>query len=348
MYQHFRYGLSGSVLTALLISGCSGVNTQISEEITHPASHFPINANQSYFGVLPCDDCPSIETQLDLLANGAYFLTETYQDRSDGRSSVMGLWNIEDDRLVLDQGKKEERVYIASAAGGWRQTDKHTLDPIGWQPVSVNKQINGMLIYMADAPSIVECATGLRFPVVMTPEWIEIQRAYAHSRYIGGGYLHTQADVTMTWEKPEEGPARHHLRFGNLQRVVPGQTCGSPTALLANHEWDVVELDGFFSSDLDEMQARPYVRFSGQQLSGRTGCNVMAGTIHIKENTLSFGPIVSTRMFCQEAAEVEARFLQLMEEAKYSSLEGQQWTWYDKNMKRLMSFERKAIETPTP
>lgn len=279
MYQHLRYGLAGSVLTALLISGCSGVNTQISEGITYPATHFPISANQSYFGVLPCDGCPSIGS-------------------------------------------------------------------IGWQPVSMNKQIDGMLIYMADAPSIVECSTGTRLPVVMTPEWIEVERAYADSRYIEGGYLYIEADVAMAWEEPEEGPARHHLRFGHLQRVVPGKTCGSPTALLANHEWDLVELDGLFSSDIDEMQARPYVRFSGQQLSGRTGCNVMAGTIHIEENTLSFGPIVSTRMFCQDAEKVESRFLQLMEEAKYSSLEGQQWAWYDKNMKRLMSFERKeAIET---
>lgn len=142
-------------------------------------------------------------------------------------------------------------MYFASEAGGWRQTDKHSLDPIGWQPVLMNKQIDGMLIYMADAPSIVECSTGTRLPVVMTPEWIEIERAYVDARYLAGGYLYIEADVAIEWEEPEEGPARHHLRFGNLQRVVPGKTCGSPTALLANHEWDLVELDGFFSSDLD-------------------------------------------------------------------------------------------------
>ena len=358
MSQTFRYSLSSCVLAAILMTGCSSTapdaTQETGQEALRTSGATSISGNQSYFGILPCANCPGIETQLDLLANGTYFLTQTYQDRPDGTFSRMGLWEIEGDRLMLHHTKEDKLIYFANETGGWLQADtlgnpivsqlNYTLDPKGWQPTQVKKEIDGMLTYMADAPSFVECQTGLRFPIVMTPEWLEVERAYLASSTVGGSYLHTLADVTLTWETPEEGPARHHLRFTDLKRLLPATTCGSPIAELEHHEWDIVELDGFSPSDLEEMLVRPYVRFSGQQLSGHSGCNVMAGPIQLEGDHLSFGPIASTRMFCQDAAEIESRFLQLLEEAVYSSLEGQHWTWYDEDMKRLASFERKPID----
>ena len=358
MSQTLRYSLSGCLLTAILMTGCSSVSTDATQatgqEAARPSGTTSISGNQSYFGIMPCANCPGIETQLDLLANGTYFLTQTYQDRPDGTFSRMGLWEIDADRLILHNGQGDNLIYFANETGGWLQADtlgnpivsqlNYTLAPTGWQPEQINTEVQGMLTYMADAPSFVECQTGLRFPVVMTPEWIDIERAYLASSTTGGNYLHTLADVSLTWETPEEGPARHHLRFEHLKRILPATTCGSPITELENHEWDVVELDGFAASDLDAMLVRPYIRFSGQQLSGHSGCNVMAGPIQLEGDHLSFGPIASTRMFCQDAAEIESRFLQLLEEAVYSSLEGQHWTWYSEDMKRLASFERKPID----
>lgn len=353
--------LSGCLVTVLFVSGCSSVSPASSQhsqqeeqqEVQKPRN-FTLSENQSYLGVLPCASCPGIETHLDLLVNGRYILTENYQDRPDGRSSRMGLWEIEHDRLVLHHGKDEHLVYFANESGGLLQGDtlgrpiisemNYTLEPIGWQPAQVHKQMDGMLTYMADAPSMVECNTGLRFPIVMTPEWIEVERAYSGASSIRGGYLHTRANVSLTWETPEEGPTRHHLRFKDLQQVLPATTCGSPIVSLENHEWDLKELDGFIPAEIDRMQNRPNIRFSGQQLSGHSGCNIMAGAIHIEGDHLEIGPVASTRMFCQDAAEVESRFLQVTEEATYSSLEGQQWSWYDEDMKRLASFERKPTE----
>ena len=358
MSQTLRYSLSSCVLAAILMSGCSSSATdatqETGQETVRTSGTTTISGNQSFFGILPCADCPGIETQLDLLSNGTYFLTQTYQDRPNGTFSRMGLWDIDGDRLILHHTKDDDLIYFANETGGWLQADtlgnpivsqlNYTLDPKGWQPAQVKKEIGGMLTYMADAPSFVECQTGLRFPVVMTPEWLDVERSYLASISVGGNYLCTTAAVSLTWETPEEGPARHHLRFEDLKHMHLGMTCGSPTAKLEHHDWSVVELDGFFTADLAAVSARPFVRFSGQQLSGHSGCNVLAGPILLEGDHLSFGSIASTRMFCQDTAEIESRFLQILEEAVYSSLEGQHWTWYDEDMKRLASFERKQID----
>lgn len=355
MSQALRYSLSSCLVAAVFMTGCSSTATETTaQEALRSSGTVSVSGNQSYVGILPCADCPGIETQLDLLSNGTYFLTQTYQDRPNGTFSRMGLWSLEGERLVLQHHQDDHLVYFANQMGGWLQADtlgnpiisqlNYNLDPKGWQPAKITKEIEGMLTYMADAPSIVECQTGLRFPVVMTPEWLEVERTYLASTTLGGSYLLTHADVTLSWETPEEGPARHQLRFQNLKRVQPAATCGSPVAELEHHEWDIVELDGVPSSDLDVMLVRPYIRFSGQQLSGHSGCNVMAGPIQLEGNQLSFGPIASTRMFCQDAATIENRFLQLFDEAVYSSLEGQHWTWYDEEMKRIASFERKPLD----
>ena len=355
MSQTLGYSLSSCVLAAILMTGCSSSATDATQkagqEVMRNSGTTSISGNQSYVGILPCANCPGIETQLDLLANGTYFLTQTYQDRPDGTFTRMGFWDVDDDRLVLHHNQDGNLIYFATTNGGWLQADtlgnpivselNYTLDPKGWQPTQVKKEITGMLTYMADAPSIIECSTGLRFPVVMTPEWLEVERSYLASSNVGGSYLHTTAQVSLTWETPEEGPARHHLRFENLQSMHAGITCGSPINELEHFEWDLVELDGVIPSDLEALLVRPYVRFSGQQLSGHSGCNVMAGPIHLEGDQLSFGAIASTRMFCQDAAEIESRFLQTLEQAVYSSLEGQYWTWYDEEMKRLASFARK-------
>ncbi len=358
MSKTLRYGIPSCMLTALLVSGCSNVDHDSSavttDEALRPASSTVLTGNQSYFGVLPCANCPGIETQLDLLEGGTYFLTQTYQDRDDATFSQMGLWEIEGDRLILHHGQHDTLIYFANETGGWLQADtlgnpivsqlNYNLEPKGWQPAKIQKQINGMLTYMADAPSLVECSTGLRFPVVMTPEWLEVERAYLSSTSSGGNYLHTQVEVSLTWETPEEGPTRHHLRFNQLQEMLPATTCGNPVSELEHHEWDVISLDGIAPAELEEMSIRPYVRFSGQQLSGHSGCNVMAGPIKLEGDHIDLGPIASTRMFCQDAAEIESRFLAMIEKAEYGSLEGQHWTWYDENMSRLVSFERKPID----
>jgi putative hemolysin len=64
------------------------------------SNHTPRQLLASYHGVLPCADCPGIDTQLSLYAksadeatNGRYVLKSTYQDRNVSRAET-GTWTI--------------------------------------------------------------------------------------------------------------------------------------------------------------------------------------------------------------------------------------------------------------
>lgn len=65
----------------------------------------------SYAGILPCADCPGIDTTIVFVPEGGYTLSEIYQD-GDGSSFVTkGTWAVKEDgkTVQLDPEDKEER-----------------------------------------------------------------------------------------------------------------------------------------------------------------------------------------------------------------------------------------------
>lgn len=63
----------------------------------------------SFAGILPCADCPGIEMQLEIDADGGFLLRETYQER-DTSVGTRGTWTVAADgqRLLLDPDAKEK------------------------------------------------------------------------------------------------------------------------------------------------------------------------------------------------------------------------------------------------
>ena len=83
----------------------------------------------SFAGELPCTSCSGIRTELDLRANGTWFLRSTYLGRGDdARHEAMGSFTLasDSDRLVLWGAAEPPRVF--------RVVDEDTLrmlDPKG-------------------------------------------------------------------------------------------------------------------------------------------------------------------------------------------------------------------------
>ena len=50
------------------------------------------------------------------------------------------------------------------------------------------------------------------------------------------------------------------------------------------------------------------------QASGFTGCNRYSGTFIARGDSLAFGPVVSTKMFCEATSELETAFLKVLGE----------------------------------
>jgi heat shock protein HslJ len=71
---------------------------------------------------------------------------------------------------------------------------------------------------------------------------------------------------------------------------------------------------------LPDRGSRPTLRFSADQgsVSGATGCNTYFGTVHGSGNSISFGPLATTKMMCFDSLAVqEIQYLDIL--AKVSS-----------------------------
>jgi uncharacterized membrane protein len=87
-----------------------------------------------------------------------------------------------------------------------------------------------------------------------------------------------------------------------VMAIVDGRTlhgCGGAAlapATLAGTNWRIVRIDG------DAVSGDAYVlRFEGERLNGRAGCNSFGGPYRIEGDTLTAGPLMATMMACPGA-----------------------------------------------
>ena len=81
----------------------------------------------TFTGTLPCADCPGIDTQLVLSADGTYTITESYQERPAPALKGDGTWTAEENnqRLRLDPNSKSDndRLFAILSHDEIRQLD---------------------------------------------------------------------------------------------------------------------------------------------------------------------------------------------------------------------------------
>ena len=93
----------------------------------------------------------------------------------------------------------------------------------------------------------------------------------------------------------------------------PKLESSSPVAIGAG-EWVLVSL-GTQTMPADSTK-RPTLRLDTGTLhaSGFTGCNRYTGSFIARGDSLAFGPVVSTKMFCEATSELETAFLKVLGE----------------------------------
>jgi heat shock protein HslJ len=64
------------------------------------------------------------------------------------------------------------------------------------------------------------------------------------------------------------------------------------------------------------------IEFKDGQMSGNVGCNGFGGEYSVEGNTIKFGPVVSTMMYCEEIAEQESGALAVFQETAGFVLDG--------------------------
>lgn len=78
---------------------------------------------QNFQGVIPCADCPGIQTTLSLRQGGRYSLSETWLGANNVNEKERGSWSRTANKLVLISEKGEKRYFHPLDSGELEMTD---------------------------------------------------------------------------------------------------------------------------------------------------------------------------------------------------------------------------------
>lgn len=142
----------------------------------------------TFTGMLPCADCPGIQTTVTLFADSTFRLREVYQERRVMPVIGMGRWAIDAGALVLDGLSRSVR-YAREGNDTLRLLDRAGRPIDSEQPLSLVRTDSvdalreaatfvGTFTYQADAPLFRECGSGQEFPVLMQGAYRALERAY--------------------------------------------------------------------------------------------------------------------------------------------------------------------------
>ena len=99
--------------------------------------------------------------------------------------------------------------------------------------------------------------------------------------------------------------------------------CSGGSSASIQGDWNLVSVSGPAAQLTVDPQVETLITFGADgKLSGNVGCNSFGGDYTVDGNALTFGPVASTLMFCQETAEQEAITLAVFQEKATFVLDG--------------------------
>ena len=116
-------------------------------------------------------------------------------------------------RRHTSTAKSMAGMLLAALAG--LSTSLHA-QPMHWR---------GEFVYFADSAHFTDCASGKQWPVVMTGDYLALERAYMHWQSAPKAPLLVNFDGRPEVREPMEGPAREHMVVDRFASVEPGNTC---------------------------------------------------------------------------------------------------------------------------
>ncbi|MBW6390694.1 META domain-containing protein [Billgrantia antri] len=137
---------------------------------------------------------------------------------------------------------------------------------------------------------------------------------------------------------------RFAILLGTLAVVLMGCT-GLERAMthdepLVNTYWKLTRVGGVTPVAVDNQREAHFVLHAEEnRVAGSTGCNRLAGNYHLESESLSFGPLVTTRMACLQGGETEQAILAALEATATWQVEGQTLSLMDEAGSAVAQFE---------
>ncbi len=190
---------SGTSVEAALQPG------NVQDQVNVPGVTIQAIAPASYSGTLPCADCPGISATLSVWPDSIYRLRYVYQERSVTPFVSTGRWHVDNRELVLEGESDQPQRWAMLGSDTLRMLDMDGNAIESDLPYSLTRldslddiadvaNFIGTFIYMADAPTFRECASGRTVPVLMRGDYLALERAYTRSRLPAGSGQQVQVD----------------------------------------------------------------------------------------------------------------------------------------------------------
>lgn len=95
----------------------------------------------------------------------------------------------------------------------------------------------------------------------------------------------------------------------------PGTGSTGHSRSLENTDWKLIEIAGKPINSQND-KGCPFIHLDSKEkrLSGSGGCNRLIGGYKLDAQTLDFGSVGSTRMFCQETMDLEGKFIKVLDD----------------------------------
>ena len=332
-------GVLALIVTTAGMPGCAADVVAAGE--TSPVTMADL-APAAYAGEIPCADCPGIRVELELRADGLYLLRRTWIAAEGGndRSTVtIGRWGIEPDsrRLALRSGTDPVERLAVDDHRHLRMLDRDGRDIRSELNYSLARSANtdlfndpfalrGHYFYMADAALFSECRTAKRFDVITSPIAAELERAYLDAAGGSGDSVVVTVQARLTKQpNPDTGAPRDAIAIERIIGLHPGEDCepGSRHVTLTGTYWKFVEVAGK-TVTVREGDIAPHLVLerSESKVSGFAGCNRFFGGYARALDSLTLGPLGSTRKSCRRVMETEQAILGALEKTTRFRIEG--------------------------
>jgi uncharacterized lipoprotein YbaY/heat shock protein HslJ/uncharacterized lipoprotein NlpE involved in copper resistance len=311
---------------------------------TSPAALVSFALPATFTGITPCADCPGIEQTLTLRGDGLYRLRRTYQDKPGGAFAELGRWVADGKQLSLNGGS-ETQLFQLKDDETLRQLDRlgqpiessANLDlrrSTQVDPITESLQWRGEFRYMADAASFTDCASGVRWPVAMTGDYLATERDYLKSRNIPGSPLIVTFTGKLEQRAAMDGPPNEQMVIEKFSGTQSKATCssetsesGMSTANLQDTYWKLLDINGkkIPIAPSHKRQIRITLASEGSRLMGFSGCNQLTGTYLQKDNGLHFSQMAGTMMACVSPyMELESQVLKMLSATTGYRIKGEQ------------------------
>ncbi len=353
------------VTLLLLAFGCA--HREERSLLARTASTEPVIAPlpATFVGDLPCADCSGQRLTVTLRPGGFFLLRQTYVGVAAGKDEhvyELGRWVISEDRtrLILQSGAEAPRQFTIKDTDRLRllgndgqeirsrlNYDLVRSDRV--DPIDDAIRLRGMFSYLADAASFTECRTGKRFPVAQEGDYLALERAYLGARQTPGEPLLVTLVGRLTTRPVGEGEAlKDATVVERFDRVWPGETCARQAfskASLTNTYWRPVEIAGKpLTMAADQREPHLMLVPAENKLRGFAGCNQFMGRYEVKENSVRFTGVATTRKFCEGAMDQEQEFLRALEATASFQIVGEALDLYDADSKLLARFESRYLK----